>query len=182
MFIIVHHVRLHGVTSTHVFTQHHSVCAQLLHRASLFAPQALTCSPNIILSAHSYCIVDRTGLHTEIGKASGDAKGPGKGEFQRKIEDAVGLYIGISLVLVVCMIIDSVVVRGQTSVESVVLPILAVVISAVPVSFQNRFDVSNFCHSFPARSITRGLMGQPFTALREPSDSKYTNAGAKLSI
>jgi hypothetical protein len=134
------------------------------------------------VSARSYCIVDRTGLHTEIGKASGDAKGPGKGEFQRKIEDAVGLYIGISLVLVVCMIIDSVVVRGQTSVESVVLPILAVVISAVPVSFQHRFDVSNFCHSFPALSFTRGLMGQPFTALREPSDSKYTNAGAKLSI
>jgi hypothetical protein len=45
--------------------------------------------------------VDRTALNTEIGKASGGTTGPGKGQFQQKIEDAVGVYIAIALFFVV---------------------------------------------------------------------------------
>ena len=53
-----------------------------------------------VKQGEAYCVVDRTGLHTENGRAAGASKGPGKGAFQKSIEAAAAVYIAISLLFV----------------------------------------------------------------------------------
>lgn len=91
-------------------------------------------SGGTIKQGEAYCIVDRIGMDTEIGKASANNPAPGKGEFQKKIERAAGVYIVIALFFAIIMLIDETAVRGEHTKSEILLPILALVISAVPVA------------------------------------------------
>lgn len=87
-----------------------------------------------IEQGEAYAVVCRTGLNTEIGSAAGAAAKPGKGIFQRSIERACAVYILVSLLFVAYQIFDSVAVKGEHDFAGVVLPVLALIISAVPVA------------------------------------------------
>jgi magnesium-transporting ATPase (P-type) len=71
-----------------------------------------------VVQGEAYCKVDRTGTHTEMGRASGGGSPPGKGEFQRKIERAAGIYIGVSLIFVVILLVHSTQARGDKSAKA----------------------------------------------------------------
>lgn len=87
-----------------------------------------------IEQGEAYAMVCRTGLNTEIGMASGSAAKPGKGVFQRSIERACAIYIAISLLFVAVQLVVSIAVREEHDFTGIVLPVLALIISAVPVA------------------------------------------------
>ena len=98
-----------------------------------------TTSSGTCKQGEAYCIVDRTGLDTEVGSACGSKKGPGKGKFQRDVEVAVLFIIATTLLFVLFEYISQVFQFGKAQenfiqVQGTLLPVIALIIASVPVA------------------------------------------------
>lgn len=91
----------------------------------------------VIKTGEAYCVVEHTGLHTEVGKAAkaiqANITSARRSLFEEKILLVANTIIAITLLIVVAIVIVQIYVRRQNW-KLVVVRALSLTIAAVPVA------------------------------------------------